>query len=32
VTFSPEDFEEGRNLLIGMVATGAGPGMIKDFA
>lgn len=31
VTFSPEDFAEGRNLLIGMVATGAGPGLLDDF-
>ena len=31
VTFSPEDYATGRNLLIGMVASGAGPGLISDF-
>jgi Asp-tRNA(Asn)/Glu-tRNA(Gln) amidotransferase A subunit family amidase len=30
VTFSPEDYATGRNLLIGMVASGAGPGLISD--
>ena len=31
VTFSPEDYAAGRNLLIGMVASGAGPGLLDDF-
>ena len=30
ITFSPEDYATGRNLLIGMVATGAGPGLLED--
>jgi len=30
VTFSAEDFAEGRNLLIGMVSSGTGPGLIRD--
>jgi len=32
VTFSPEDFEEGRNLLIGMVSSGSGPPLVKELA
>jgi len=30
VTFAPEDYREGRDLLVGMVGSGAGPGLIKD--
>ena len=32
VTFSPEDFAEGRNLLIGMVSSGSGPALTKELA
>lgn len=31
VLFTPEEYAEGRNLLIGMVASGVGAGMIRDF-
>ena len=32
MTFSPEDFAEGRNLLIGMVSSGSGPALVKELA
>jgi len=31
VDITAEEYAEGRNLVIGMVATGSGPGMIRDF-
>lgn len=30
VNWTPEEFAEARNLLIGMVASGAGPGLVRD--
>jgi Asp-tRNA(Asn)/Glu-tRNA(Gln) amidotransferase A subunit family amidase len=31
VQITPEEYAEGRDLLIGMVATGGGPGTMRDF-
>ena len=31
VNFTPEEFAEGRDLLLSMVMTGSGPVLIRDF-